>query len=522
MERVDCSSTGEPVEWALLRNCLCIGARPPRSIDGVETRTGAKMTKKIIFTNTKSTFAHKTKARKKILNHQVAVTAIAASSSEMLPEMKLEQRSIKSLKGLKRRARKSSSEQVERVARSLQMHKQVAPVLIDTTGQIINGHLVVEAMRSLGEEKVWCVAIDHLDENQREMLHITLNCISERGEWDLEILGPLLIDLGDIGFDLEATGFSLPELDIIMTPEISEGSDEVPEELLPEPNADPVTARGDLWLLGKHRLLCGDSTKQESYVLVLDGGQADCVFTDIPRNIPIAGFVSGLGKTKHEDFQMAAGEMTDAEFAEFTDVSHRHAADHLKLGGVFFSCIDWRSVHIVMSAGMKAGLRHINTAFWNKGSGGMGTLYRSAHEIVVVFCKGEKLAVNNVELGKHGRDRTNVWSYPGANKAGSSAGKALKHHPTPKPVEMVEDALLDVTKRGAFVLDPFLGSGTTLLAAERSGRTAFGIELDPAYVEVAIRRWERLTGKQAVHAATGLTFEEFAQSKIGEVQADAA
>ena len=506
----------------LLRNCLCIGACPPRSLEGVETRTGGNMTNKIIFTKTKSTFADKTKARKKILNHQVAVTAIAATSSEMLPEMKLEQRAIKSLKGLKRRARKSASEQVERVAKSLRMHKQAAPVLIDTTGEIINGHLVVEAMRSLGEDLVWCVVIDHLDENQREMLHVALNRIGECGEWDLEILGPLLINLGEIGFDLEATGFSLPELDIIMTPEIGDGYDEGPEELLPEPNADPVTSKGDLWLLGKHRLLCGDSTKQESYVLVLDGARAECIFTDIPWNIPIAGFVSGLGKTKHEDFQMAAGEMSEAEFAEFTDVSHHHAAEHLKPGGVFFSCIDWRSVHIVMAAGMKAGLRHINIACWNKGSGGMGPLYRSAHEFVVVFCKGEKLAVNNVELGKHGRDRTNVWSYPGANRPGSSAGKALKHHPTPKPVEMVEDALLDVTKRGALVLDPFLGSGTTLLAAERSGRTAFGIELDPAFVEVAIRRWERLTGKQALHAATGMTFEEFALSKSGEPHADAA
>lgn len=480
------------------------------------------MTNKIIFTKTKSAFADKTKARKQILNHQVAVTAIAATSSEMLPEMKLEQRSIKSLKGLNRRARKSASEQVARVAKSLRMHKQAAPILIDATGEIINGHVVVDAMRSLGEEEVWCVVIDHLDENRREILHVALNRIGECGDWDLEALGPLLIDLGEIGFDLEATGFSLPELDIIMTPEIGDGSDEGPEELLPEPNADPVTSKGDLWLLGKHRLLCGDSTKLESYTLVLDGAEVDCIFTDIPWNIPIAGFVSGLGKMKHDDFQMAAGEMSDAEFAEFTDVSHHHAADHLKQGGAFFSCIDWRSVDTVMTAGKKAGLRHINTAFWNKGSGGMGTPYRSAHEIIVIFCKGEKLAVNNVELGKHGRDRTNVWSYPGANNPGSSAGKALKHHPTPKPVEMVEDALLDVTKRGAFVLDPFLGSGTTLLAAERSGRTAFGIELDPAYVEVAIRRWERLAGKQAVHAATGMTFEEFALFKSCEAQADAA
>jgi DNA modification methylase len=174
-----------------------------------------------------------------------------------------------------------------------------------------------------------------------------------------------------------------------------------------------------------------------------------------------------------------------------------------------------------MAAGRNAGLRHVNTVVWNKGSGAMGTPYRSAHELVVVFAKGDKLAVNNVELGRHGRDRTNVWSYPGANRKGSSAAKALVHHPTPKPIEMIEDAIKDVTKRGAVVLDPFLGSGTTLLAAERSARTGRAIELDPGYVDVAIRRWEELTGRQAMHSGTGRSFTELAieREKVGQALA---
>jgi DNA modification methylase len=300
-----------------------------------------------------------------------------------------------------------------------------------------------------------------------------LNRTSELGDWDLEALGPLLVELGELGFDLEATGFSLPELDIIMSEPFEEPDGKGQEELA-EPPAVPVTQLGDLWLLDEHRVLCGDATDPASYAALLACAKAQVIFTDLPWNIPIEGFVSGLGKVKHKDFAMAAGEMSPEQFADFCDTVHELAAKHLEDGGAFFSCIDWRSVDVIMAAGCKAGLKHIDTAIWNKGSGGMGTPYRSAHELVPVFVKGDNLKVNNVELGKRGRDRTNVWSYPGANRRGSSASKALSHHPTPKPVEMVEDALKDVSKRGALALDPFLGSGTTLLAAERSGRRPSG------------------------------------------------
>lgn len=306
---------------------------------------------------------------------------------------------------------------------------------------------------------------------------------------------------------MTSIGFTIPELDILIGPAIGSPAVQEPEELSEPANGPPVSMLGDLWQVGEHRLLCGDSTKPENYALVLDGRKADVVFTDIPWNLG-AAFISGAGKVKFQDFKMAAGEMSPDEFVEFCEVTHAHCANHLEPGGAFYSCIDWRSDHIVKAAGVKAGLRHINTIVWNKGSGGFGTPYRSAHELIVMFCKGDKLAVDNVSLGKHGRDRTNVWNYPGANRRGSSAAKAAAHHPTPKPVEMVEEALKDVTNIGALVLDPFLGSGTTVLAAERSGRVAAVIELDPVYVDVAIRRWEALTGKQVTHAGTGQTFAE--------------
>ncbi len=464
----------------------------------------------IIKPKLKAELHRKSKSAKKHHEQEVSLAAVTSSvSTDLLPAMKLERRSLSSLKGLKRRVRKSEAEQIERVCRSIKNLKQSAPILINEDGEILNGHIVAEAMRRLGSPEVWCAVVDHLDEHECELLHIALNRIAETGDWDLAALQPLLIEFEELGFDLGATGFSLPELDIIMSGNPAD-TKKLHEEKPIEVPLEPVSQLGDLWLMDKHRLYCGDSTNPESYALVLSGDRADCVFTDCPWNIKIEGFVSS---GKHKDFKMGVGEMSDTEFGEFCKTFHKITAEHLKDGSSFYSCIDWRSVDVIMAAGRYAGLDHIQTAVWNKGSGGMGTPYRSAHEFVVIFRKGEKLAVNNIQLGKHGRDRTSVWSYPGANQPGSSANKALAHHPTPKPIELVQDALLDVTNRGALVLDPFMGSGTTLLAAQKSGRRAFGIELDPKYVDVAIRRWEEMTGRQALHEQTGLTFRQLAENR---------
>ena len=476
----------------------------------------------IIRDKSKVVFASKTSKAKAANKHKASMVAIASAAAEHLPSsMQIERREISSLKGQPKRVRKTEASQLERVCKSITKLKQSAPVLVDKSGRIINGHIVVQALRELGEEHIWCAVIDHLDQDECNMLHIALNRIAETGDFDLDALGDLMIELDDLGFELETTGFSPPELDIILTPDLDEA--DPAEDDLPEVPSDPVSQLGDLWLLGKNRLLCGDATEQQSYVNVFDGELADVIFTDLPFNIPIEGFVSGLGKVKHGDFKQGAGEMSAQEFRDFCDKAHLLGATHLANGGVFFSCIDWRSVNVIMKAGRDAGLRHINTAVWNKGSGGMGSPYRSSHEFIVVFAKGKKLAVNNVELGKHGRDRTNVWTYPGANRPGSSAGKALAHHPTPKPIEMVRDALLDVSKRGSLVLDPFMGSGTTLLAAECSGRRAAGIELDPGYVDVIIKRWEEVTGDKAIHAETGLGLVELAaQRSAADQVSDAA
>jgi len=457
----------------------------------------------------------KTAHRRSVFAESTALagaTAAPVLRNNLSPMLKFERRTIASLKGAKRRVRKENPAQVRRLVNVIKRVGLCAPILIDRDAHVIDGHAVVAAAKALEIGTLVCGVIEHLSEAEIEFLKVALNRVSECGEWDLDELRPVLLDLRDQGFVLEDTGFSIPELDAIVIGEASENVRAPSGDEQFEPAADPVSRVGDLWLMNEHQLFCGDATNPASFAAVLGGSKAQAVFTDPPWNIPIKGFVS----SQHDDFKMGAGEMSNEAFAAFIRTFTGLAADALETDGVMFTCIDWRSFDLIVRAGREAGLTLINTAVWNKGSGGMGGLYRSAHELIPVFCKGKSPRVNNVALGKHGRDRTNVWSYPGANRRGSSAGEALKDHPTPKPVDLVHDAIIDVTSPGEIVLDPFLGSGTTLLAAQQSGRVARCIELDPVYVDVSIRRWEAETGAEAVHSESRLTFAQLREMRCGE------
>jgi DNA modification methylase len=219
---------------------------------------------------------------------------------------------------------------------------------------------------------------------------------------------------------------------------------------------------------------------------------------------------------------MASGEMTDGEFRAFLKAFIAHAMTTLHDGGIAMVCMDWRHVEDLIGAGKGCGLELINLCVWNKTNGGMGSLYRSKHELVCVFRKPGAPHINNVELGRHGRNRTNVWDYAGVNSFGKGRAADLVDHPTVKPTALVADAIMDVTHRGDVVLDSFGGSGSTLLAAEKTGRKARLIELDPAYVDVAIRRWQEMTGKAAIHAASGEAFEERAEAELAETVSEEA
>ena len=370
---------------------------------------------------------------------------------------------------------------------------------------MVDGYTRLLAARALGLPQVPCIDVSHLSSEKVRLLALTLNRMAETGSWDMPELKLELAELAITEIDLTLSGFSMPEIDIIIS---DAADDEEKEEAIPEPPLLPVSVLGDHWHLGEHRVLCGNALEATDYARLMGSSRAAAVLTDPPYNVKIAGNVSGLGKTKHGEFQMGVGEMTRAQFEGFLTTPLEHCKGYLLAGSVIYAFIDWRSIDLLMAAAETAGLKHINTAVWYKGSGAMGAFLRSAHEFIGIFCNGESPRVNNVELGKHGRDRTNVWPYPGANKPGTSGAKALKDHPTPKNVEMCADALLDAMERGEIVIDPFLGSGTTLVAAERTSRVCYGIELEPRFVDVILRRWEELTGHEAVHAETGKTFAE--------------
>lgn len=423
--------------------------------------------------------------------------------NNLIPELQIQSLPIGSINLPPKNLRKNQQKQVLRLMESVREFGQVAPILVDEDLNLIDGQMLLEALSELDASEINCCIINHLTEDQLRLPRIALNTIQTKAEWDPLELGVELIELDALDFDLTITGLEVAELDSLMLM-----STEPAEEDVPEAPDCPVTKPGDLWRLGAHRLYCGNALDEEAYASVLDGKTVQLVFTDPPYNLKIKNNVSGLGKVKHDDFAMGVGEMSADEFSEFLSSALSLCRDHSGKGSVFYVCMDWRQIHNLQRAAQKSGLHHINTCVWDKGNGGMGALYRSRHELVPVFCTDPVPAVNNIQLGKFGRNRTNVWQYPGANSKGSSANDALHLHATPKPIELVADAILDVTKPKAYVLDPFIGSGTTILAAEKTNRIAFGIELEPQFVDVAIVRWQKMTGKKAVHAETGLPFCE--------------
>lgn len=465
----------------------------------------------------------KTRSARRVNSKKVAIKSAAAGPlpNDLAPDLKIEWHAIDELMPAARRIRKCNPDQVERAITSIRTYGFISPVTIRRM-VVVDGHVRIAAARELGMEAIPCIDVGHLGKEQARMLSISLNRLSELGEWDLPELRLELTDLEIADVDLTPTFFTDQELDIILS---DEPEQEQAEEAIPEPPSRPVTQEGYLWLCGdRHRVLCGNALNPENFATLLGGQLAHAVLTDAPYNVKIAGNVSGNGKTKHGEFAFASGEMKPDEFREFLRVAHQNCADNLEVGGVVYSFMDWRSIDTLMAACRDAGLGHINTAVWYKGSGGMGGFLRSAHEFCGVFCKGDKPRLNNVALGKFGRDRTNVWVYPGANRPGSSSGQVLKDHPTPKNLEMCADAILDVTARGDIVLDPFLGSGTTLVASEQTGRCCYGIELDPSYTDVCIRRWQEATGMEAVLASTGETFNalrEQMEAKLGSEVSEA-
>ena len=421
------------------------------------------------------------------------------------------------LKPRARNPRTHTAKQIKQIAASIKEFGFISPILIDGADGIIAGHGRAEAAKLIGMSDVPTVRVDHLTPAQIRAYVIADNRLAENAGWDRALLTLELQELSvELNFDVTVTGFETAEIDLL----ISELNEDSPDEADEVPTIDrsvPAVSRpGDLWRIGDHFLLCGDALKKDSYVTLLGAQKAQMVFTDPPYNVAIAGNVSGLGKVKHREFAMASGEMSTHEFTEFLETAFMRLADFSTNGSIHFICMDWRHIRELLEAATKPYSELKNLCVWSKTNAGMGSLYRSQHELIFLFKKGTAPHVNNVELGRFGRNRTNVWNYPGVNTFGKDRGTELAMHPTVKPVALVADAILDCSKRGGIILDVFAGSGTTLIAAEKAGRRGYGIEIDCHYTDIIIRRFDEVYGLKAVHAESKLDFERLTNERFTE------
>jgi DNA modification methylase len=418
------------------------------------------------------------------------------------PEIQV--RNIADLKPYDDTARVHSRAKRRKMNTLLRRFGQLGAILIDERDQIIDGHLVADTLKGLGETEVKVVVIANRDPAEIKAIRLAVNRLAMEATWDTPKLKRELEDLLALSFDMELTGFDTVEID--QTLDIDDlGSGEV-EDAPPPPSEGPAIAQpGDIWLLGEHRVACGDCRDPALVARLMAGASAQMVFTDPPYNVAIGGFVVGAGR--HREFACASGEMNPAEFADFLTETLTLTSSAMADGAIAFVCMDWRHLRELLVAVTRAQLEVMNLCIWSKGNAGMGAFYRSQHELVFVLKKGDAPHINNFELGQKGRSRSNVWTYRGMNSFGAGRDELLAAHPTVKPVALVADAIKDVSHRGGIVLDPFLGSGTTVIAANRTGRRCYGLELDPAYVDVIIRRWEAETGGSAVHADTGDAFD---------------
>jgi DNA modification methylase len=428
---------------------------------------------------------------------------------------KIEMWPVNKLRPSNRNARTHSKKQRDKLLGVVRQCGFINPILVDENRSIISGHLRKEVAETMGLRQVPVIQITHLTDLEKRALALAANRVGLDAGWNRETLaaelGELAVLLPEAEIDFSITGFDVAETDLIIA-DHADGSNESREDQLPEPGPW-VTRRGDLWIMGKHRLYCGDARDPVAYSVLLRGDVASMVFTDPPYNVSIKKHARGRSREKFDEFAMASGEMSTPEYQTFLDGVLRIIASTCADGSIAYVCIDWRHLQQLLRAGAQAFSELKNVCVWVKSIAGQGSFYRSQHEMVCVFKKGAGSHVNSFELGQHGRSRTNVWSYAGVNTFKAGRADELRMHPTVKPTRLVADAMLDCSRRGSIVLDPFMGSGTTIIAGEIVGRRSYGIELDPRYVDVAVRRWEKFTGRDAVLEATGQTFADVETSR---------
>lgn len=450
--------------------------------------------------------------------------AQAASVAKILKKgLQIVEKPISELKPSPHNARRHSDKQINQLMASIRKFGFNNVVLVDPEGVLLAGHGRVEAAKRLGFSHVPTVAIDHLTPEEARAFIIADNKIAQNSEWDDDLLASELKFLNEkaielnLEWDIEICGFDSAEIDLLIdgppkkTPKV-DADDKVPAAA----TGPAVSRLGDIWILGNHRLICGDALEMSTYAALLGREKAQLIVTDAPYNVPISGHVGGAGKIQHREFVQASGEMSDPEFTRFLHTAFDCMASFSQDGAVAFLFMDWRHTRNLMDAADAAFFKQLNLCVWDKGSGGMGTFYRSAHELIFAYKVGNAPHINNFGLGERGRYRTNVWHAPGANSFKGGRMEELELHPTVKPVSLIVDAISDCSKRGGIVLDGFCGSGTILIAAEKTGRCARAIELDPLYVDTAVRRWQTRFGKEAQLQESGQTFAEVERDRTAK------
>jgi DNA modification methylase len=443
---------------------------------------------------------------------------IAESATAPTTKLQVDYVRVDRLRPSPKNARLHSRKKVRQLAQSIAALKVISPIIVDENFEILAGHARLEAAKLLGLSEVPVIQVKHLSEAEKRAYRLADNRFSEKATWDSELLSIEVRELVDLEFDIELTGFDTADVDIILSREDIGTDDDL--DIPAVSSGPPVTQVGDLFQLGDHRLICGDARSPSVYKELMAGEKARLVVADAPYNVKIEGHVRGLGKTHHPDFAMGSGEFTFEQFVLFLRTVFILLVSNSADGAIHFIFMDWRHMREILEAGDGVFSELKNLVVWAKANGGMGSFYRSRHELIFVYKSGRKPHINNFELGQHGRSRTNVWEYPGVNSFRKGRMEELAMHPTCKPVELVADAIKDCSHRSGVVLDPFGGSGTTLISAERSCRRARLIELDPAYCDVIIKRWLALGGTTAIHVASGLSYTELALSRQPSASGD--
>lgn len=413
--------------------------------------------------------------------------------------------------------RQHDTKQLIKIQNSIEKFGFINPILVDEHNEIIAGHARLAAARLAHLPQVPVIRLEHLSTAQKKAYRLADNKLAELGTWSIENLQLEFQELEklDLDFSLGITGFDMGDIDLIL--EGKEAKADPKANNIPFiPDNEVVSKEGDIWILGEHRIICGNSLQKETLSQLMEDKKADMVFTDPPYNVKINGHVCGAGNVQHKEFKFASGEMTVEEFTQFLKTSFELLCMFSKDGSLHYICMDWRHIKEIMTAA-EVYDQFKNLCVWRKDNAGMGSFYRSQHELIFMFKHGKEPHINNVELGIHGRYRTNVWNYAGVNTPSAENAEKRAMHPTVKPVELIKDAILDASNRGGVVLDTFLGSGSTLIAAEKAGRICYGVELEPKYVDTAIRRYESLGEKYiAIHAASGKTYQELLSAKRTE------